>query len=346
MPTPKNTAPVDPNVKIPAAVKAGIARAEQLQAQFVKDNGGVPPEVAPAVEPIVAEATPPVVAPVATPPVVAPVEPQVTPPGNDDWENKYKAMKGRFDKSQSTMKEMGDQITSLQRVLATVKPDAQAEPAAAPKRLVTPEETSEFGAEFLDVVGRRAQEQFGPLVAELRGEIAGLKSQVTRVGGSVESDAISRLYSVIDAQVPNWREVNKAPEFLSWLGLPDHYSGVIRHELLKAAFERQDAPRVVAFFNGFLAEEAAVAPASRVPDEPPAAIAPPAGKVPLEAFAAPGRARSAAGEKTPAEKPIIPRAQITQFYIDAVAGKYRGREDVYKQNELAIFAAQAEGRIR
>jgi hypothetical protein len=47
------------------------------------------------------------------------------------------------------------------------------------------------------------------------------------------------------------------PEFHDWLKLQDTFSDAIRHELLTAAYERNDIPRVLAFFNGFLAQEAA-----------------------------------------------------------------------------------------
>ena len=136
-----------------------------------------------------------------------------------------------------------------------------------------------------------------------------------------------------------FRSVN--PEFIEWLSLPDPYSGDIRHNMLKAAWERRDVPRVAAFFKGFLAEEAAYRPASQ---ETPAGR--PAGKVSLESFAAPGRAKTAAATSAPAEKPLITSAQISKFYADCDAGRYDGREEEKARFEKSIFEAQREGRIR
>ena len=136
---------------------------------------------------------------------------------------------------------------------------------------------------------------------------------------------------------------------MQWLALPDTYSGAIRHNLLKAAWERNDTPRAAAFFQGFLAEEAAVDPAarppngSRVPDVALNGGQRSNGKVPLETFAAPGRAKSAA--ETPAEKPLISRSQISAFYAQCSAGKFRGNEAERVRLEKMIFDAQAEGRI-
>ena len=50
------------------------------------------------------------------------------------------------------------------------------------------------------------------------------------------------------------------PELHDWLRLQDKFSGAIQHELLTAAYEQNQTPQVLAFFNGFLAQEAALAP--------------------------------------------------------------------------------------
>jgi len=97
---------------------------------------------------------------------------------------------------------------------------------------------------------------------------------------------------------------------------------------------------VLAFFNGFLAQEAALAPAPTV-DPAPAAD----GKIPLSDLAAPGRAKTSAAN-APVEKPTFTTAQIAQFYADSARGKYRGREAEYNRTEAQIFEAQREGRVR
>ena len=60
----------------------------------------------------------------------------------------------------------------------------------------------------------------------------------------------------LDGAVPNWREINRHPQWLEWLQEPDPYSRVKRQRLLDEAVERGDANRVIAFFNGFLGEAA------------------------------------------------------------------------------------------
>jgi len=266
-------------------------------------------------------------------------------------------MKGRHDKDQEHIKQMSEQITNLQNVLATV----QSSPQALPRNhelqfnsLLSPEEVNEYGEEFLGVVGKKAQEAATPLVQELRQELEALRQQVGHVGGSIAQNARERMFGQLDETNMPWRDINKDPRFLQWLALPDTYSGVIRHNLLKAAWERNDTPRAAAFFQGFLAEEAAVDPSRGQPNGSQVSFTSEGnnfqgnghtnGKVPLESFAAPGRAKSAAGS-IPAEKPQISRSQISNFYAQCAAGKYRGNEQEKNRLERMIFDAHAEGRI-
>jgi len=336
------TLPNDPEVKIPNAVKAAGAMAEQIHkgAYEIEPPPGEETPAAPPAEglteiPLTAEGKP-----------LEASRPPVTDENDESWAHKYRTMKGRFDKSQKQIAGLSDQINSLQQVIATM----QLQPVAAPptgemsaERLITPDELNDYGEEFLTVVGKKAREELLPEIRKRDDEIARLKSQLSGVNGYVSHDAQSRMEQHLDTSVANWRELNYNPDFLSWLALPDSYSGAIRHELLKEAWDRRDASRVANFFKGFLAEEAVVAPVGSEPDRSGTPVA----KVPLESLAAPGRAKTAAsGNTTPAEKPTFTRAQIAAFYADAASGKFRGREADKERLERQIFEAQRDGRIR
>lgn len=327
---------IDPNVKIPNAIKALASKADAAFNSAYNPEAGETPDTEAVVD--------------DNPPVLenrepAPKAEPVTPRGNDDdqsWEHRYKSMKGRYDRSESQIRNMSDQILSLQNILSTM----EAAPTAARsetsfERFITPEEENDYGSDFLNVVGKRAKEEMLPLVKGYEQKIAELEAKLVGVNGYVEQDAKSRMESSLDERVPDWRDVNFDPNFISWLKLPDPYSGAIRHELLKAAYSRNDTPRVLAFFNGFLAEEAAVDPAKgetgrrNTPAKPS-----------LENFAAPGRAKTAAASGAPAEKPNFTRAQIAKFYADSAAGKFRGKEAEKDRIEAQIFDAEREGRIK
>jgi hypothetical protein len=161
--------------------------------------------------------------------------------------------------------------------------------------------------------------------------------------------------STIAAAVPEWVELNKDPRFVEWSQLPDIFSGAIRKTLMQEAWNSGDSSRVIAFFQAFLAEEAALhppggngqvrpAPRTVVGDQsilPPSAPASPT--LDLATLAAPGRAHSAGG--TPAEKPVYTTAEITKFYTDVASGKWRGREQQQAAIDADIILAQRENRI-
>jgi hypothetical protein len=167
------------------------------------------------------------------------------------------------------------------------------------------------------------------------------------VGGTVQQSLKDRMDSTFDQEVPQWRQLNETPSFLEWLQLTDPYSGTIRINLLRDAYGQCNTPRVAAFFKGFLAEEAATAPRDQeaTPQAAAPQSAPQPGKPSLDQFAAPGRAKSAAGP-APAEKPFFTRAQIATFYAASTAGKFAGREAERDKIERQIFEAQREGRVR
>lgn len=327
----------DPDVKIPDAVKAAGAAADALHSEIYNQSQDEPPA-----DPAIEEAKP------SDPPLTAepPVQ-EVTPHGNepDDetWKHKYNSMKGRHDRLQQQMQGMSEQIQNLQGVIASLQarqPVERQEPAAPP-RLITPEEENDYGTDFLNVVGKKAKQELLPEVQQLKAELAELKSKYTGVTNVIGQESYNRMLGYLDNNIEDWRVQNNDPEFISWLKLPDPFSGVIRQKLLMDAWEAHEAPRVATIFKGFLAEEAAVAPARGKPDPTPSIE-----KVPLESLAAPGRAKTAAGATPPAEKPILTQAQITQFYADVAARRYEGREAEKERFEREIFSAQKEGRIR
>lgn len=341
------TQPVDDSVKIPAAVKAAGLKADQYYQQEAAAEGSENGDQEAERQEAAAEETKATEAGQEAPESGVTFEGNQETKSEDDqsWEHRYKSMKGRYDRAAEQLRALSEQVSSLQSVISTMQATKAApssdEAEAAIERLITPEEENDYGPEFLKVVGKKAKEELLPLIKKYEAKIAQLEGQLQGVGGKIAQDARQQMLEQLEAKVPNWRDINRDETFLQWLQLPDTYSGAIRHELLKAAYERNDTPRVAAFFTGFLAEEAALAPEGGETgrSEPPA-------KMSLEKLAAPGRAKSAAATSAPAEKPIFTRAQIAKFYAEATAGKYRGREAERDRLEAQIFSAEREGRIR
>jgi hypothetical protein len=352
--------PIDPDVRIPKAVreiKASVealhksvynAPADATQGEGQESETGSEPTFQVAIEPI-APVTPQGNPPSPSyqkrvedgfaPQTPATAQPEVSRETSPavDWEHKYKSLEGRFRAQNDSIKALSEQITGLQNALIrqeAAKPPPVDQPPAAPVRLVTPEEEQTFGPDLLGVVGKRAQEVLAPELEKVQRLTAHVQTQLEQVSNASKAASEHRFYQDMDAALSDWRETNNDPEFLAWLDLPDTYSGRIRNQLLTEAYTQHSAKRVLAFFKGFRAEQAATAPANRR-----------GAKVPLADLAAPGRQRTSAGPTPPAEKPTITGSQISAHSQRAarVAG-YAG-SDQYRAMEAAIQSAILEGRI-
>jgi hypothetical protein len=331
--------PIDPNVRVPMAVKRGSARADELHAAMVAKPA------APAADPA------PAPAPVEPPPAPAPAPAaDVTPASNEpiNWEHRFNSMKGRYEKERADKLALSEQLAQTQTLIAQmhtapapVTPDTPAELRA--DALLSPEVVNEYGEEFLSVVGKKAKAELLPELNAVRQQLTSISKQLEGTATANKATARQNMLATLDRDLAEWRTINVAPEFHSWLALPDEFSGAIRHELLKAAYEQNNTPRVLAFFRRFISDEAALDPA--VTPQPDTTGAQP-DKIPLADLAAPGRAKTAAASSAPVEKPTFTHAQIAKFYTDVSAGRFRGRDDEKNRIEKQIFDAQREGRIR
>lgn len=343
-----NTAPadhIDPDVKIPAAVRAAAALSEELvkAQQAPQDDAKHPDESGEAPAPV--ETSGETFTQTAPQAKSEPQQKSAPAPADDNWEHRYNSMKGRFERAEAEKGRLAGEIANLHRLLAEIQA-TQSAPAQSDtrfERLVTPEEEQDYGSDLLGVVGRKAKEELTPEIKSLKSQIARLEAQLQGVTAQTQMGVRERMYQTLDRDVPNWRELNEDPEFLSWLNLPDLFSGAIRRELLTAAYQRSDAARVAAFFKGFIADEAATNPAGGYAERP--APSEGAKRPSLESLAAPGRAKTSAAP-APVEKPFFTRAQISKFYSDVNRGAYRGREEEKGRIEKQIFDAQRDRRIR
>lgn len=348
-------APVDPDVKIPPSVAKQIASANAAHERAytaTPEPAPAPapepaPEPAPAPEPVAAAPEPaPVTAPVTPPPTPDEVAP---PPGDDlknfDYARRYNSMRGRWEGAQQTIGTMQEQMHELAnenlRLQAIVRQAPQSPPPPPAPKLITDEDVRTYGPELIDVVQRAAREAVLP-------DLQTTQRQVNQVDQRVQRTSVQSVYDALDREIPTWRTINHSPRFTTWRSLRDLYSGQVRDVMLKDAFRAADAPRVVAFFKGFLSEEQATGEtpstdAGAGSNQPARTAA-----VPLETLTAPGRAKPATGNSptTPAHKPVITHSQIRQFYDNVRKGVYAGRDADKANDEAIIFAAQSEGRVR
>jgi hypothetical protein len=352
---------VDPNVKIPQHVIDAGKRSELIQRSM---NGEAEPSVAAAVENGQAqgngEAPPPLApngAPQEPPPpngsAAAPQEGDEQPGQPVNWEERYRRLHGRHEADTRRAREavnlLSQRLDQMERENGQLRATQPlAPPPEQPAQALTEQEIADYGPEFVDVMSRVAQATAAPL----QHEIQSLKGQLGHVQQETGNAFLTRMDATISAAIPGWADLNNDPRFVSWSKLPDVFSGAIRKTLMQEAWNSGDAHRVVAFFQAFLAEEAAtnpqgsngqMRPVPRTVDAltPPAAPTQP--QMSLETFAAPGRAHSAGS--APVEKQYYTAAQITKFYTDCAAGRWRGHEQQRAALDADIMLAQREGRI-
>lgn len=346
---------IDPDVKIPEAVKRAGAAADKAQREAYSIPEPEPTPVEPPTDTIKLEEPPsPTPPPGVTTVVAEPAPPAPAESGTQDsWENRFKAENGRYLRTRGLLEQATGRITALEGMLGDLQTQQRAQPLAelpapapAPMRLITEQEEKDFGPEMLDVMRRITRETVSPELTRLQKleqSTSDLASRLSGTSQEVNRTGRQNMMSALDAQVPNWREINDLAEFKGWLALPDPYFGAIRHHELLKVWEQNDTPRVLAFFKGFVSELAASNPTDPGPSPPPV-LQP--DKTALASLAAPGRARTPAAQQHQGEKQIITTADINAFYRDKAAGKYAGREALFAQLEQELFLAQREGRVR
>lgn len=349
----ESSLPLDTSVFVPASVKRASEAADAIHKAAYKDE--TPNPITPQPDPALAQPQPQP-DPQAQPQPQPQPDPQLSQPidrsGVDpaSWEGRYYAMEGRFRQSQVSigglqeqLSELGDELIRTQEMMRQPRRQQQPQPQVPAQptiRRLTDEDVKTYGPELLDTIKRAAIEALSP-------EIQNLTTQNQRVTQQVTKQGTAGLYQALDREVPDWRAVNVNPRFKNWCRSPDVYSGELRGKLLNAAFHAVDAPRVVAFFKGFLSEEVATGNAPNPQTEPQPDPAPRQAALSLDALAAPGRAKPASGEQpASADKPVFTRGQIAHFYSHVGRQAYAGREADRKRDEAMIFAAQREGRVK
>ncbi len=220
------------------------------------------------------------------------------------------------------------------------QPNGHAEP------LITDADREEYGADLISLIEKVTRQTVGGKVEHLDSVVGQIQDTVQTVSGHQQKseeqhrrDAKNAMMNRLQSEIPDWQLTNGDPAFLGWLAVIDPFSGVARQQLLTAAFEQNDAERVIRFFRSFLDENTATSAPSPAPADTPR----PRPAVQMEDLAAP-RTGGGVGGSTK-EQRHWKRAEIKAFYDDVSAGKFRGNEAERQKLERDIISAQREGRI-
>ena len=255
------TAPVDPNISLPPAVKAAADRAAAVHAAAYNTPPETPPVQLTSPNPTpdamvrLAEtpvATPelvptvPAFQPVQQPAPVAPAAPLV----DRNWEADYRSMEGRVKQKDSEVNNLRQMLTQLSDEVSALRAAPPPLPAnsAVPapfqntRRFVTDEDVKQFGPELQGFIERAAAQALTPIIAQV-------EAKVNQVNQGVAQRSQQQVWSALDTSVPQWRTVNRHPAFKAWSNLRDVKSGRVNGELLRDAFQLGDTTRTAAIFQ-------------------------------------------------------------------------------------------------
>ena len=321
----------------PQSVKDQAKKADDLikaQANQGTDEG-TPPKV--EVEPAKA----PVVEPVVVDPVPVVHQPVIPVKGTEDFEQKYRVIKGKYDTEIPALRDQVEGLTEQVRKFMENKPN---EPAKTPENFdeALAEMTEQYGEQFASIVNNAAEEKATVIAKEIAKDIANqiVDERLKELNGRVDTvsevqvqTASEKFYANLDSGLPSWRTINTDPPFLAWLSKPidAELGGETYMDKLKASYGSLNDSMVLTIFNRYLKLN---------PD------ATKSNTSNLEELIVPDD-KGGADDLTNlnAEKKKYSQAEINQFYTDSAAGKYKDRPEEKARMEADIFAAQSDGRI-
>jgi hypothetical protein len=172
---------------------------------------------------------------------------------------------------------------------------------------LTQDDVNNYGSELIDLTQRSALHAVAPHLQNLEQQNAELERRLA-------VEARRNLDAAVERAIPNYREVDRDPNWRRWLLGIDALTGRPRQHLLNIAIAEGDSGRIATFFRGFLQEAGDTQPSS-------------------------ARGHRASGRQ------IYTRDQIKQLYRAHQQGAYAGREQEWARQEVDIIRAGAEGRI-
>lgn len=329
--------------RLPDAVRRAAARAEELQQQMAAENeveaavaGGTAPE-----EYLTGEQAP---------------QPPAQPQQQDDWQNRYRTLQGKYDHE---LPQLRSHIQQLENLIATMQ-----RPAAAPESVqqqmaqidIPEEDYTTYGPDFVDSTRRWARAEVQQDIEAMRREIDGLKQYANQTTGDRLKDRVRAELDRDPEIAGQWQYLDTDAGFNAWLSDIDPFSGARRLDMLRSAYASGDAVRTGRFFKAYLQEHTAQTRMPTASSQTPSPVTHPngngngyygngAGQVDLAAYAAPGRAPNATPGPGAGERRIWTNRDIQAFYEGRLKGRFKGREAEADRLERDILAAAQEGRV-
>jgi len=323
-------------MEMPQAVKDAEARANALILEQAKQREGTPAAEATSPAP---EQTPVVEETATETPTTVEQPPAAAQPTGEDFEAKYKVLKGKYDKE---VPELASQVAflvkkvgALEAALAekTTQPaPTTAQPAATPEPpadLTSDPKVKYFTTEYPDIyeatdalVQVRARAIAKAVFAE---EFEKVNRRLSAIEQGTVQKTKESFYEALNKAHSNWEEIQASAEWSKYLAAPDELSGIPRWQLIKDAYDKLDAVRVIRFFDAFTNKGTSHT------------ASPTASTSKIESRVAPGRTQNASPGTGGNGAKTVTRDDLRQFYLDVSQGKWKGREAEMKKEEARLI---------
>ena len=328
---------------LPKQVQAQLAEVEELektltaQKEEPKKKKAKEPKVS-EVKPEDTEAEVPVEAEVALEPVEA--EPADTSPTDvaDEFEQKYKTLRGKYDaevpRLHSQVKDLTAKLNNLAESLAA-KPKEPTKPKEKVS-YVTDEDRAEFGEELINVQRRVAQEvsqEYEGRFEQQSEIIAQLQQQLKQTGNQVGEMSFTQKLAAL---VPDFASVDNDERWVAWLNEHDPMLRGPRRDQAAQAFNTGDAEAVAHYVKLFRETLEPEVPHERQTRQ-----------AELEKQVAPNRSANSANTKSVGKDvKIYSEREIAAAWTKIRTLNTRHKYDEAQKLEADITTAYLEGRVR
>jgi len=265
------------------------------------------------------------------------VEPR---PANDEWEQKYRSLKGHFDQEVPRLhqqnKELVSQLQQLQdqvRALSTAPQQPQVD-----DRLVTDKDEETFGSDLIDVQRRVAKDVMRELVAPMKSELAArdtriaqLEAMLNKTSGDVTSMSFEQR---LERAVPDFEAINSDPKWINWLDEVDPFTGENRRSYAEYVYTQGNTDAVKRIVDLYKAAVGGAAPSQERQQR----------QTELSRQVQP--TRSAATSTVPQGQKLYTEADASRLFHKVRELNTKGKHDEANQLETELTSAYLEGRIR
>ena len=176
---------------------------------------------------------------------------------------------------------------------------------------VTQRDVDNYGHDTIRMAKRAATDALSPAVRTLAQQNREIQQQLQKLQAR-------DIYAALDQAQPDWREINKSPDFWDWLRLPGELSGVEKQRMLNDAFSVGDTGRVLAFFRGYLTDRGQMR----------------------------GRSSRSSTSRRGQTQQVIPRQAISEFYSTIARNPNSYTDQQKREIEAALHAAVVSGNVR